>query len=264
MLGIEPSASASRTRRSTDDLHPEVLQARLVALRYNYSMTGSLYIVATPIGNLDDITFRAIKTLKEVDLIVSEDTRVTKKLLMHYGIDKDILSYHQQSNDYKKAEILKLLLEGRNIALVTDAGTPGISDPGNELISFVVDGSSEVRVVPIPGASSVTTALSVCGFDSSEFLFVGFWPKKKASKIVEKIKASNVPAVFFESPYRIMKTIDFLIEKFGEEREVFIGRELTKMYESLYRGTLKVVKEKLISDKTKGEFVVIINRSYEK
>ncbi len=221
-------------------------------------MTGTLYIVATPIGNLEDITLRTLKVLKEADLILAEDTRVSNKLLMHYEIEKHSLSYHQQSADYKKAEILKYLLDGKNIALVTDAGTPGISDPGNELIDFILRTNPEIKIVPIPGPSSLTAALSVCGFNVSNFMFIGFWPKKKASKLISTIREAKLPVVFFESPYRIVKTIDLLIQEFGEDRPIFIGRELTKLYETLYRGTLKEVRAKLTSDTVKGEVVCVL------
>ncbi len=221
-------------------------------------MTGTLYIVATPIGNLEDITLRALKTLKEVDLIISEDTRVVSKLLSHFEIEKDTLSYHQQSNDYRKAEILNRLLSGTNIALVTDAGTPGISDPGNELIDFVTKNNSEVKVVAIPGPSSLTTALSVCGFDVSHFTFIGFWPKKKAIKTIKMVRSGEGVVVFFESPYRIIKTLDFLIKELGEEKQIFVGRELTKVFETLYRGNLKEVKAKLLGSKLKGEIVCVL------
>jgi len=226
-------------------------------------MAGILYIVATPIGNLGDMTGRAIDTLKSVDIVLTEDTRVTAKLLMHYGIDTHTLSYHQQSNDYKKAEILKKLLDGQNMALVTDAGTPGISDPGNELVDFILSNSSEVKVIPIPGPSSLSAALSVCGFNVSNFLFIGFWPKKKISKTVKLVKDSGVAVSFFESPYRIVKTLDVLIKEFGEEKRIFVGQELTKMYERSLRGTLKEVRESLTGEqkeagRVRGEIVCVL------
>src|SRR5258708_2000073 len=142
-------------------------------------MSGILYIVATPIGNLEDITFRAIKTLKEVDLILAEDTRKTILLLNHYEIKTHAVSYHQQSRLDKKQKILNLLIQGKNIALVTDAGTPGISDPGNELIDYILYTKYDIQIIPIHGPSSVTTALSVSGMDVNNFLVLGFWPKKK-------------------------------------------------------------------------------------
>lgn len=255
VLGIEPSASASRTRRSTDDLH-SVLQL--------YIMAGILYIVATPIGNLADITKRALETLKNVDIILCEDTRVSNKLLMHYDIQKPTLSYHQQSGDNKKAEILNYILEGKDIALVTDAGTPGISDPGNELVDFILSQSPDIKVVPVPGPSSLTAALSVCGFNVSNFLFIGFWPKKKASKLIKTIKENKMPVVFFDSPYRIVKTIDFLVKELGEGRRIFVGQELTKLYERSLRGSLGEVKEELELEqkeagRVRGEIVCVLD-----
>ena len=229
-------------------------------------MTGTLYIVATPIGNLEDITFRAIKTLKEVDLILAEDTRKTIQLLKSYEIKTHAISYHQQSNDSKKQEILNLLVQGKNLALVTDAGTPGISDPGNELIDFIKEfvDLNQIKITLIPGASSVTAALSVSGFDVSKFMFIGFWPKKKTKKLVEKIKLLDFPVVFFESPFRITKTIDLLIKEFGNEKKIFIGQELTKMHERLFRGSLleariELAKEQKELGRVKGELVIILD-----
>jgi 16S rRNA (cytidine1402-2'-O)-methyltransferase len=226
-------------------------------------MSGSLYIVATPIGNLEDITLRALKTLKEVDLILAEDTRKTSILLNHYEIHIPTLSYHQQSALSKKEEILNMLIQGKNIALVTDAGTPGISDPGNELIDYILDNLKDIKIIPIPGASSVTSALSVSGFNTAEFVFIGFWPKKKAKKILDKIKSINCPVVFFESPFRIKKTVDLLIKEFGEEKRIFIGQELTKLHERILRCNLREAKTKLESEekelgRVKGELVCIL------
>ncbi len=225
-------------------------------------MSGTLYIVSTPIGNLDDITFRAIKTLKQVDLILAEDTRITSNLLRHYEIDIPTLSYHQQSPEGKKKEILLKLLEGKNIALVTDAGTPGISDPGNELISYIVSNSPFVNIVPIPGPSSITAALSISGFNVSNFLFIGFWPKKKTKKLIEKIKNLDCPVVFFESPYRIIKTLDLIAMQLGE-KEIFIGQELTKLHERTLRASASEVKSELEKEqkelgRVKGELVCIL------
>lgn len=225
-------------------------------------MSGTLYIVSTPIGNLDDITFRAIKTLKQVDLIIAEDTRITNNLLRHYEIDIPILSYHQQSPESKKKEILLKLLEGKNIALVTDAGTPGISDPGNELVSYIIANSPFINIIPIPGPSSITAALSISGFNVSNFLFIGFWPKKKTKKLIEKIKGLNCPVVFFESPYRIVKTLDLIANELGD-KEVFIGQELTKLHERTLRGDINQVKSELEKEqkelgRVKGELVCIL------
>ena len=242
-------------------------------------MQGTLYIVATPIGNLEDITLRAIKILNDVDIILAEDTRVSTRLLnaisaislqslaiSHRPATKDqrlktsdqrLISYHQHSSDAKKLEILKYLQEGKNIALVTDAGTPGVSDPGNELIDFLLNYEPDLKIIPIPGASALTAALSVSGFRTDKFLFIGYWPRKKVTKLVKLIKLIKVPIVFYESPYRILKTLD-LIDKELPDNRVLIGRELTKIHESLYRGMVDKVIDKLLNDSQKGEFVVIL------
>lgn len=219
---------------------------------------GILYIVATPIGNLKDITLRALEVLKSVDLILAEDTRVSQKILGYYDIKCKTLSYHQHSSDEKKYEILNSLIDGKNLALITDAGTPGISDPGNELVDFLLDKLPELKITPIPGPSAITTALSVCGFNVGNFLFLGFWPKKRKAKILKVISESKVPVVFFESPYRVIKTLDLLSEHLGNTRRIFVAREMTKMYETFYRGTIQEVKEKLLKDKLKGEIVVVV------
>lgn len=243
---------------------------------------GTLYIVATPIGNLEDISKRALETLSKVDLILAEDTRQAIKLLSHYDIKKDIISYHQHSGNEKKFEILNLLLGGKNIALVSDAGTPGIADPGNELVDFIHSQSSsskfldaplsprisagddllaqeKISIIPIPGPSAVSTALSVCGFNVSKYLFLGFWPKKKVNKIMEMIKLLNCPIVFFESPHRILRTLLMLFDALGEDKRIFVGRELTKLHETHYRGTLKSVIDELKAEEhLKGEIVVVV------
>ena len=161
-------------------------------------MAGKLYVVATPIGNLEDISERALRVLREVDLVLAEDTRVTRKLLMHYDIKTPLDSYHQHSKDEKKLKILSLLREGRDIALVSDAGTPGVSDPGNELVGFLCSQGLDIQAVPIPGASSVAAALSVCGFDASKFYFAGFFPKRKREKWLREADSAGVTFVYFD------------------------------------------------------------------
>jgi 16S rRNA (cytidine1402-2'-O)-methyltransferase len=220
-------------------------------------MPGTLYIVATPIGNLKDITLRALDILKQVDYILAEDTRVTKKLLMHYDIDIPVLSYHQHSKEEKRFEILKKLIDGKDLALVSDAGTPGISDPGNELIAFLIEKEPDINIVPIPGPSALVTALSVSGFRADKFIFLGFLPKKKRSKLFSWLKEGKYTFCFYESPKRILKTLEILKEEFGD-RKVFIARELTKLHESLYRGETSEVIEKLQKDPVKGEIVVVV------
>ena len=227
-----------------------------------------LYIVATPIGNLDDITFRAINILKSVDYILCEDTRQSQKLLSNFEIkDKKLISYHQHSDDKKINEIIKLLEKGSNIAVITDAGTPGISDPGYILIESVRDKLGEsVKIIPIPGASAVISALSVSGFNLSSFVFLGFIPNKNGREkfIKNIIKNTDQVSCFYESCYRIEKLLDQIEKIFSEEkqeaRKIFIIREITKMFETSYSGNIKEVKEAILKDKIKGEFVVVVNR----
>lgn len=221
-------------------------------------MIGTLYIVATPIGNLEDMTLRALRVLKEVDLILAEDTRVTSKLTTHYSLTIPITSYHQHSSEKKKLGILGRLVKGDNVALVSDAGTPGISDPGNELIDYLLEKEPSINIVPIPGPAAITTAASVSGFKMSKFLFLGFLPKKKKTKLFEWIKQGKIAFAFYESPNRILKTLDFLEEQLGGERGILVARELTKLHETLYRGSIKDVREKLGEGKVRGEMVVVV------
>jgi 16S rRNA (cytidine1402-2'-O)-methyltransferase len=221
-------------------------------------MTGKLYIVSTPIGNLEDITYRAINVLKNVDLILAEDTRVTKKLLIHYAIDKHIMSYHHHSKKEKKLKILSLLNQEKNIALVTDAGTPGISDPGNELIDFLLKENTNLKIIPIPGPSAATAALSVSGFNVNKFIFIGFMPKKKRDKLVRWLIKPEFTFCFYESPYRIIKTLEYLKDKLTDKRRILVARELTKRHETLYRGNINTVIDKLKRDTLKGEIVVVV------
>lgn len=250
-----------------------------------------LYIVSTPIGNLHDISLRALEILKTVDLILCEDTRVTKKLLDHYGIKKPLLSYHQHSKLKKIEYIIQLLREGRSLALVSDAGTPGISDPGNKLINHLATiPGLVVNIVPIPGPSALTAAASVSGFPMDKFIFMGFPPtKKKRKKFFEEITKSKYPVIFYESPYRIIKSLRDLREtdaKFtptpnfsvGADakptRNIVVCRELTKKFETIYRGeieeVIKQIENKFLfhhfsnseikKGKIKGEFVVVVNK----
>ncbi len=221
-------------------------------------MLGTLYIVATPIGNLEDITLRALKTLKESSLLLTEDTRKSSILLKHYEIDVPILSYFQHSSEQRKLEILKHLIEGKKISLITDAGTPGISDPGNELIDYLLSYKPDLKIVPIPGASAITASLSLSGFDVNKFVFLGFLPKKKRNKLFDWLKEGKISFAFYESPNRILKTLEMLERVFGSRIRVFISRELTKVFETLYRGNIRQVHEALENDKVKGELVVIV------
>jgi 16S rRNA (cytidine1402-2'-O)-methyltransferase len=220
-------------------------------------MFGKLFIVATPIGNLSDITLRAIETLKSVGFILCEDTRVTKKLLDHYKIQSDLISYHQHS-DYKKIREIKDLLEsGKNLALVTDAGTPGISDPGNMLIAELL--KNKIEIIPIPGVSAITTALSVCGFPTDKFLFLGFPPhKNKRQKFFKEAVSYEFTVAFYESGHRILKCLKELKEYLDPKRQIMVGRELTKQFETIYRGTIDKILAEMKEER--GEFVVIISK----
>jgi len=224
-----------------------------------------LYIVATPIGNLQDISARAIDILASVDLILCEDTRTTKKLLDYYRIEKPTLSYHEHSKLKKTEYIIRLLREGKSLALVSDAGTPGISDPGNKLIEQLNNRPiDQLKIVPVPGPSALTAAASVSGFATDKFVFMGFPPaKKKRKKFFEEVLNSKYPVIFYESPYRIIKTLSELQSLIiGHELSVnvVVCRELTKKFETIYRGEVGEVVKQLEKDIIKGEFVVIINK----
>lgn len=221
----------------------------------------ALYIVATPIGNLEDITLRAVSALSNADLILAEDTRITKNLLERYNIKKEIISYHQHSAIQKIDRIINLLKEGKNLALVSDAGTPGINDPGNFLIMKALEALPNLKIVPIPGSNAAITALSISGFPSDKFVFIGFPPTKKGRQTFFKnIETIEETIVFYESKYRILKALEEL-KKFSDigERRIMVARELTKQFETIYRGTVDDVTAKLNRDNVLGEFVVVIN-----
>lgn len=222
---------------------------------------GTLFIVATPIGNMEDITLRAIRILKEVDLILCEDTRTTGKLLSKYDIKNKTSSYHAHSTKNKENNIINLLSNGKNVALVSDAGTPCISDPGILLVKEIYNQFKEnAKVAPIPGASALITALSASGVSVADFTFLGFLPHKKGREtIFKEISISEKPVVFYESSHRIMKTLDSL-DKFCNSKNIVIARELTKIYEEFLRGKATDLIEILTKDKNKqkGEFVVIV------
>lgn len=223
-----------------------------------------LYIIGTPIGNLKDISLRAIEILRGVDLILCEDTRTTKTLLDRYEIKTPTLSYHQHSKLEKIDYIISLLKSGKNLALVSDAGTPGISDPGNKLIAETARVAA-VQFVPIPGASALTAAASISGWPMDRFLFLGFPPtKRKRKKFFKEVVGSKYPVIFYESPYRITKTLnelrDSLTTKYKiQNTQIVVCRELTKKFETIYRGTVEEVLEKLKKERPRGEFVVIVS-----
>jgi len=231
---------------------------------------ADLFIVATPIGNLEDISLRAIRVLKEVDIILCEDTRVTRKLLSRYNIKTSVLSYHQHSRLKKVNHIADLLEKGKNLALVSDSGTPGISDPGNKLIEFLVKENINVAIIPIPGCSALVSAASISGFPMDRFTFLGFPPhKKKRNKFFEELLHQLVdlkhPVIFYESPHRIIKTLEEISKKSKEinfNLQVIVCRELTKKFETIYRGTINEVIKKIKDDKIKGEFTIIIYKNY--
>jgi len=218
-----------------------------------------LYIVATPIGNLEDMTMRGVRILSEVDLILAEDKRVTKKLLEHYNIKKELISWHQHSkiNDWQKIKIY--FEKGKDVALVTDAGTPGVSDPGGKLIELVLAEVPEVEIIPLPGASALTAIVSVAGVPMDKFLFLGYLPHKKGRQtLFETVKNSDIPVIFFESVHRIIKALEQLSDC---SKHLIVGRELSKKFETIYRGTAKEILATLTEEKEqqKGEFVVIVN-----
>jgi 16S rRNA (cytidine1402-2'-O)-methyltransferase len=215
-------------------------------------MNGNLYIVATPIGNLGDITLRAIECLLAVDFIIAEDARVTLKLLNHLNIKKPIITFHERSKPHELPRIVGRIKEGESAALVTDAGTPGVSDPGGRIIEAAAQ--EDLTVTPIPGASSVSTIMSVYDRRAEGFCFLGYFPKKGKTKFLAQIANSNYPVVYLDSPFRVVKNLNQVLEVVGE-RYAVVGRELTKKFETIYRGKISEVALKI---KPKGEFIVII------
>ncbi|MCU7558409.1 16S rRNA (cytidine(1402)-2'-O)-methyltransferase [Macrococcus capreoli] len=224
-------------------------------------MSGILHLVGTPIGNLEDITFRAIRTLKEADIILCEDTRVTKKLVMHYEIDTPLKSYHEHNKEQVTDYIIDLLLEGNNIALVSDAGLPLISDPGYELV--VVAREQGIKVETVPGANAALTALMTSGVSSYSFLFDGFLPRKDNEKKDRLVNLMGLPhtVIIYESPFRVKHTLE-TIQKIDGNRKVAIARELTKKFEQVETDTVSHIITRLEKDITlKGEFVIVIEGS---
>ena len=221
-------------------------------------MAGILYLVATPIGNLDDITLRAIKVLKEVDYIAAEDTRHSLKLLNHLEISKPLISYHRHNEDVKTDILINKLLEDKNIALITDAGTPGISDPGEAVVKEAI--KNNIKIVPIPGACALINSLIASGIDTTEFAFLGFLAlnKKNRKEQLDKIKNANLTTIIYEAPHKLLSTLKDLSEIL-EDRKVVLARELTKIHEEFIYGTANELLNKL--DNPKGEFVIIIDKA---
>ena len=227
-------------------------------MTFDISMSiGILYIVATPIGNLEDITLRAIRVLKEVDLIAAEDTRHTRNLLNKHEINTPLTSYHDHNKEEKSPILVAQLLEGKNIALVSDAGTPGISDPGYFLINFAID--QKIPVIPIPGATAAIAALSVSGMPTDSFIFEGFLPSKHGARLkrLQALVKEERTVIFYEAPHKIIKAIEEMLEIFGDRRAV-MTRELTKIHEETIRGTLSEILKRLQEGTIKGEFTIIV------
>lgn len=221
-------------------------------------MTGKLYLVATPIGNLEDITLRAIKILKEADIIVAEDTRHTLKLLNHFEISKPLISYQRHSDEKRINEIIEKLIEGKNVALVTDAGTPGISDPGEDVVKEAI--INNIEVVPIPGACALICALIASGLDTKEFTFIGFLPmnNKNREEKLQEIKFAKNTTILYEAPHKLRETLKDLAQIIGERR-IVLAHEITKIHESFEQATAKQFLEKI--EEPKGEYVVIIEKN---
>jgi len=223
------------------------------------SLAPGLYLVATPIGNLEDITLRAIRVLKQIDLIACEDTRQTQKLLNHYGIEKPTISYHEHNEASRAAELIEKLAAGARIAVVSDAGTPGISDPGVRLVSLAIE--SDIPVVPIPGPAAFVPALIASGLPLESFSFRGFLPAKGSArrKQLENIRESQQTAVFYEAPHRINETLGDVIAVLGPTRSIVVARELTKIHEEFLRGTAaEIVDVAKHRGEIKGEIVLLI------
>lgn len=221
---------------------------------------GILYCVATPIGNLEDITARALRILAEVSKVYAEDTRVTRRMFAHFGIQNTLESLHDHNETSRVAQIQRELAEGMNVALVSDAGTPLISDPGYKLVNAL--GAAGCKIVPVPGASALIAALSVAGLPTDRFAFEGFLPAKSVSrrKLLTGLEAESRTLVFYESSHRIADLLEDMLAVFGGERQIVVLRELTKLYESIYRGTATEILQHMAadSDRSRGEFVVVV------
>lgn len=220
---------------------------------------GCLYLVATPIGNLEDMTYRGVRILSEADLIAAEDTRNTRKLLSHYDIHTPLTSYHEHNKFTKGPQLIKKLNEGMNIAAVSDAGLPGIADPGTHLVQLAI--AENIKVVPVPGANAALSALICSGLDTVKFTFIGFLPKtaKKRRELLTGIKSRTETLIFYETPYHLKDMLKELAEVLGEERQAAACRELTKKFEEFKRGTLAQLKTYFAENEPRGEFVVVVS-----
>jgi 16S rRNA (cytidine1402-2'-O)-methyltransferase len=225
-----------------------------------HTKPGTLYVVATPIGNLEDISYRAVRVLKEADLIACEDTRHTAKLLHHYGIDKPTISYHEHNEAARAEELVAKLEQGLNIAQVSDAGMPGISDPGYRVIKLAIERG--VQVVPIPGASALIAALAGSGLPTDSFQFLGFLPAKSGQRrtTLETLRHAQHTTIVYEAPHRIAETMKDIVELLGAERPVALARELTKLHEEFIRGTAAQVLRRVQEHELKGEMTLLISK----
>lgn len=219
--------------------------------------TGTLYLCATPIGNLEDMTLRAMRTLKECAVIAAEDTRHTCKLLNHFEIHTPLISYHEHNKDVRGPELIEKLLSGQNVAVVSDAGMPGISDPGSDLVSLAIEAG--LKVIPLPGANAALSALVCSGLDTRMFTFIGFLPKtsKKRRELIDSLAGHPYTLILYESPHRIKATLAELYTAFGD-RQAVAARELTKKFEEFVRGTLGSLKEHFAENEPRGEFTLLI------
>lgn len=225
---------------------------------------GTLYLVGTPIGNLEDMTFRAVRTLKEVQLIACEDTRQTQKLLNHYGIETHTTSYHEHNELTRSAELVMQLEQGKSIALVSDAGMPAISDPGFRLVTLAI--RHKIAVVPIPGPSAFLSALVASGLPTDAFRFLGFLPSKEGqrAKLLEQVRNSTRTVIVYEAPHRLLETVEEIVQILGSERPVVVAREVTKLHEEFLRGTaIEVLSELKHREEVKGEITLLIGRAPE-
>jgi len=221
---------------------------------------GTLYLVATPIGNLADITHRALDVLNKVALIACEDTRHTRKLLQHYGIDTRTISYHEHNEQDRARQLVELLREGKDVAIVSDAGTPAISDPGFRLVRAAIE--SEVTIVPVPGPSALISALTAAGLPTDEFYFAGFLPPRSNARRTKLSELKSIPAtlIFYEAPHRLAETLKDAYETLGERKAV-VARELTKLHEEIRRGRLSELAVHYSNEEPRGEFVLLIDRN---
>ena len=224
-------------------------------------MNGNIYLVATPIGNLEDITLRALRTLKEVDLIAAEDTRNTLKLLNHFEISKPLISYHRHNEEFKVEGLIEKVKNGENIAIVSDAGTPGISDPGEVIVKKAIE--NNINVIPIPGACAAINAIIASGLDTKEFTFIGFLPlnKKTRKEKLQEIKKESKTIILYEAPHKLKNTLQDLKE-IVENRKIVLAREITKIHEEFIRGNIEEIIQK--SENLKGEMIILIEGAENK